>query len=334
MTGSVTILGAGIMGLSIAAELTQRGVTCSIHDPEGGPGPHGCSWWAGGMLAPFCEAESAEDTVIRLGIEAAEWWERMGAEVHHTGTLVLALARDHAELDRFARLTRNHEQLDGCAIAELEPELEQRFHRGLFYRDEAHLTPRQALQALAAKLHEKCISIRREAPSEVTPGLIVDARGLAARDALPDLRGVRGEMLVVRCPEVRLNRTIRLLHPRIPLYVVPRGDGVYMLGATMLESGAKTRVTARAAIELLSAAYALHPAFAEAEILELGADARPAFPDNLPRLRRRGGTLFANGLYRHGYLLAPAVARMAADHITTGEIPELMDEHNPEWRTA
>jgi glycine oxidase len=102
-----------------------------------------------------------------------------------------------------------------------------------------------------------------------------------------------------------------------------------MIGATMLESGGKYRVTARSAVEMLNAAYALHPGFAEAEILELGSDARPAFPDNLPRLRRRGNTLYANGLYRHGYLLAPALARMTADYLTTGQKPEFMDEDHP-----
>ena len=102
-----------------------------------------------------------------------------------------------------------------------------------------------------------------------------------------------------------------------------------MIGATMLETGGKYRVTVRSAVEMLNAAYALHPGFAEAEILELGSDARPAFPDNLPRLRRRGNTLYANGLYRHGYLLAPAVARMAADHLLDGQKPEFMDEDHP-----
>lgn len=328
MTPPVTILGAGVLGLSIAAELAARDIPVQIVDPNGGPGPHGCSWWAGGMLAPYCEEESAEPAVVRLGLDASRWWAERGAVIHPTGTLVLALSRDHTELDRFARRTRAHDPVSAAEIAALEPELENRVRRGLFYASESHLTPRQALGALRDGLAAKGVTIRTEAPATVT-GLTVDARGLAARDALPDLRGVRGEMLVVRCPEVALTRTIRLLHPRIPLYIVPRGEGVYMLGATMLESGAKTRVTARAAVEMLSAAYALHPAFAEAEILELGADARPAFPDNLPRLRRRGRMLYANGLYRHGYLLAPAVARMAADHIETGQIPELMDEHNP-----
>ena len=71
------------------------------------------------------------------------------------------------------------------------------------------------------------------------------------------------------------------------------------------------RVTARSVLELLSAAYALHPAFGEAEIIETGADLRPAFPDNLPRIRREGRMIHVNGLYRHGFLLAPALARRA-----------------------
>lgn len=322
----VTILGAGVMGLSIATELAARGVTPRIIDPSGGPGPHGCSWWAGGMLAPHCESESAEPVVVRHGLDAADWWQAHGAQITHRGTLVLALSRDRTELDRFGRMTKAHRSVDATEIAALEPELSGRIPRGLFYDTESHLSPRQALGALRDRLAAKGIGIETKG----TPsGLTVDARGLHARDQLTDLRGVRGEMMVIRCPEVQLTRTIRLLHPRIPIYLVPRGEGIYMLGATMLESGSKSRVTARAAVEMLSALYALHPGFAEAEILELGADARPAFPDNLPRLRRRGNTLFANGLYRHGYLLAPTVARMAADYITTGQRPEFMDEDHP-----
>lgn len=322
----ITILGAGVMGLAIATELADRGMAPRIIDPSGGPGPHGCSWWAGGMLAPHCEGESAEPAVVRLGMDAAAWWAAHGAEITHRGTLVLALSRDRAELDRFARLTQGHRPVDAAEIAALEPDLAGRAPRGLFYDSESHLDPRQALAALRDRLAAQGIRIE---PEGSPTGNIIDARGLAARDSLADLRGVRGEMMVIRCPEVRLTRTIRLLHPRIPIYLVPRGEGIYMLGATMLETGGKHRVTARSAVELLSAAYALHPGFAEAEILELGADARPAFPDNLPRLRRRGHTLFANGLYRHGYLLAPAVARMAVGYLLDGLTPELMDEDHP-----
>jgi glycine oxidase len=155
----------------------------------------------------------------------------------------------------------------------------------------------------------------------------IDCRGLSASDAMQDLRGVKGEMLVIQSADIRLSRPVRLLHPRIPIYLVPRGDGVFMLGATQIESGNRQAASVRSVLELLSAAYALHPAFGEAEILEIGVDARPAFPDNLPRIRRRGDRLYVNGLFRHGFLLAPAMARMTADYLLSGQIPEVMDEN-------
>ena len=142
-----------------------------------------------------------------------------------------------------------------------------------------------------------------------------------ARDALADLRGVRGEMLILRTREIRLSRPVRFLHPRIPLYVMPRADGHFMVGATMIESAARGPVTARSAIELLSAAYALHPAFGEADIVEMRADVRPAFPDNLPRLVTRGPRTYLNGFYRHGFLLAPAFAQSAAAACNDGNAP-------------
>ncbi|MBB5223372.1 glycine oxidase [Amaricoccus macauensis] len=320
------ILGAGVMGLALASELAGRGVAVSLHDRGGAPGPHACSWWAGGMLAPFCEGETAEEPVVRLGQEAAGWWRAHGAEVTAGGTLVVALGRDAGELARFARRTAGHVSLDGAGVTALEPDLAGRFARALHFPDEAHLAPRQALAALAAGLAARGVGIEMTAPEVVD----FDCRGLAARDALADLRGVKGEMLVLRTPDVTLSRPVRLLHPRIPLYVVPRGDGVFMLGATMIESGERGRITARSLLEMLTAAWALHPAFGEAEVLEIGVDARPAFRDNLPRIRRRGGTIYLNGLFRHGFLLAPAMARMAADLVTEGRKPEVMDEDRAE----
>jgi glycine oxidase len=132
---------------------------------------------------------------------------------------------------------------------------------------------------------------------------------------LPDLRGVRGEMVVVRSRDISLSRPVRLLHPRIPLYIVPRGEGVFMIGATMIESEVRGGASVRSTVELLNAAYTLHPAFGEAEILEIGADLRPAFPDNLPAVRRGPGAFYVNGLFRHGFLLAPAMAKRAAEMV-------------------
>ena len=333
----ITIIGSGVAGLCLAAELAERGAALKIFDRHGPPAEHGCSWWAGGMLAPFCEGEVAEESVVRLGQEAADWWQRHNVAIKQNGSLVLALSRDGRELDKFARRTRQHQWVDANSLAALEPDLAGRAQRGLFFSSEAHLSPRDALASLVEELESRNIKI------EICDGLDfpdkdiraasersinrIDCRGLSAADALKDLRGVKGEMLVIRSAEVSLSRPVRLLHPRIPIYLVPREDGVFMLGATQIESENRHSATVRSVLELLSAAYALHPAFGEAEILEIGVDARPAFPDNLPRIRRCANTLYVNGLFRHGFLLAPSLARMSADYIFSKKTPEVMDEN-------
>ncbi|SHG82121.1 FAD-dependent oxidoreductase [Cognatishimia maritima] len=323
MTQTVTILGSGVVGLTVAAELHGRGYAVTVIDPNGAPGPHGCSWWAGGMLAADCEGEVAEPVVVRLGREAAEWWQSAGAEITYNGSVVVALGRDRQELDRFARRTENHKLLSRSDLAEVEPFLAERFDRALLMTQEAHLNPRPTLLALRSRLAAEGVSFVQSGEEH---GQAIDCRGLAAQDSLPELRGVKGEMVIIRTNDVQLDRPVRLLHPRFPLYIVPRGDGVFMLGATQIESGERTRATVRSVVELLNAAYALHPAFGEAELLEIGVDARPAFPDNLPRITGKDGTIYVNGLFRHGYLLAPAMARMVGELVIDGKTPEIWHE--------
>ena len=169
------------------------------------------------------------------------------------------------------------------------------------------------------RLRERGVAIHfasaRE-PGELD-GITVDCRGLAAREQ--GLRGVKGEMIVVETAEIALTRPVRLLHPRWPLYIVPRENNRFMIGATSIESE-DDGVSVRSALELLSAAYAVHPAFAEARIVEIGAGLRPAFPDNLPRIAVDGDRISVNGLYRHGFLLAPALAELTAAYLTRGAI--------------
>ncbi len=325
----VTVIGAGVAGLCVARVLRDRGAQVRLIDRHDGVGPHACSWWAGGMLAPFCEGESAEEPVVRLGQEAARWWDAQTRCVTQNGSLVVSLARDTSDLTRFARRTEGFDTVTQSQIAQMEPDLGDRFSKGLYFPTEAHLAPRQALSVLRDGLIKDGV-IFEVADADPTDharrGLTVDCRGFKAKPNLPDLRGVKGEMLVLSCPEVTLHRPIRLLHPRVPLYVVPRGNGIFMLGATQIEGAAGHHVSARALLELLSAAYALNPAFGEAEVLEIGVDSRPAFADNLPRIRRDGTLIRANGLFRHGFLLAPALARMVADVVFDDTRPEVMDE--------
>jgi len=317
----VTVIGAGVTGLVAAFELAARGARVDIIERGAQLGAQACGWFAGGMLAPWCEQESAEPQVGRLGQMALDWWPRHFSETVRNGTLVVAPPRDRAELDHFGRRTERFERIGAERIAELEPDLSGRFRQALFFADEAHLDPRRAVMALAARLGDMGVTIHFGVDATTVPvdaDQVLDCRGFAARDKLDDLRGVRGEMLLVRTRDITLSRPVRLLHPRMPLYVIPRADGLFMIGATMIESDHGGPVTARSAVELLNGAYALHPAFGEAEIVEMGVGIRPAFADHLPRLVRRGHTWHVNGLYRHGFLLAPAMAHQAAQAIFFG----------------
>ncbi len=319
------VLGAGVAGLACAVELAERGVAVEVLEQGERLGAGCCSWYAGGMLAPWCERESAEPLVATLGAESLGWWPARFPGTVLKGSLVVAHGRDAGELRQFARRTERHQWLDAEGIGTLEPDLAGRFSQALYFPEEGHLDPRAALAALAARLEALGAAVRfglgaeacreRAQAAQAAAGTVIDCRGLEARDVLPDLRGVKGEMLVVRLPDVSLSRPVRVLHPRVPVYIVPRGDGHYMIGATMIESDQPTRITARSLLELLGAAYALHPAFGEAEIVEIGTGVRPAFPDNLPQVRLIGGRLYVNGLYRHGFLLAPALARQAAEQV-------------------
>jgi glycine oxidase len=317
----VSIIGAGIAGAWQALLFAQAGRTVTLHERSDAGMMESTSHWAGGMLAPWCEAEASEPVISRLGIRSLDLWRQHFPQTPFRGSLVVAHPRDRADFDRFARLTTGHKRLDAKAMTELEPSLEGRFREGLFYPDEGHVEPRRVLPELHARIAAAGGTIRfnSEANPDEIDGIVIDCRGLAARDALPELRGVKGEMIIIETSEVELTRPVRLIHPRWPLYVIPRGDNRFMLGATSIEAD-DTGVSVRSALELLGAAYAVHPAFAEARIVEFGSGLRPAFPDNLPRIAVHNQKIAVNGLYRHGFLLAPALAELTLGYVERGVI--------------
>jgi glycine oxidase len=316
-----SVIGAGISGAWQALLLARAGRKVTLYERGDKAMTQATSHWAGGMLAPYCEAEGAEPMVGEMGLRSLEMWRKEFPETAFNGSLVVAHPRDRADFERFAKMTTGHKRLDADGVAELEPALAGRFREGLYFPDEGHVEPRLVLAQLHKRLVEAGGTIHFE--SEMTPedldGLVIDCRGMAARDKAPELRGVKGEMVVIKTAEVTLSRPVRLMHPRWPLYVIPRENNHFMLGATTVESEDEL-VMVRSALELLSAAYAVHPAFGEAHIVEIGAGLRPAFPDNLPRIAIGNRRIATNGLYRHGFLLAPALAEKMLNYVERGEI--------------
>lgn len=332
----VEIIGAGVAGLCCASHFIDRGCRVILRAASHGIDDSCCSWWAGGMLAPWCEAENTEPLITRMGLESMAFWQSHHEGVSTGGSLVVAQQRDKTDLEHFAHRTSEYRWLNSHEIADIEPDLAGRFSQALHFDKECHLDPRLALQSLFDALMQSNsfeVQLGQQLDDDYLQGAPgahwrIDCRGLAARDALPDLRGVKGEMLVLESVDITLHRPIRLLHPRHPIYVVPRDNNRFMVGATMIESDDRQKASVRSIMELLNSAYALHPAFAEASLVEVGTDARPAFSDNLPSIRRRGRTVYVNGLYRHGFLCAPALAERCVALTLDGLVDnEVVDEN-------
>jgi glycine oxidase len=317
----ITVVGAGILGLWQALTLARRGHAVRLVEAGFEPVAHNASSHAGAMLCPDSEAEAAPEIVRDMGRRGLALWRAVYPGLFNAGSLIVAPPRDQPEIARFARMTERHQTLDTAELAALEPDLAARFSTALYFPGEAHMATPAALAFLldAARTAGASVELGTSWRGESHDSIVVDCRGLAARAELPNLRGVRGERLLIRSGEVKLTRPVRLLHPRHPLYVVPWGDGRFLIGATMIESEDQGPVTVRSALELLGAAYVLHPGFGEAQILETGAGVRPAFPDNVPRaiVRDGGRRIFVNGAFRHGFLLAPVLAEAVADHLAT-----------------
>ena len=321
---AITVVGAGITGLWQALALARKGHKVRLVEQSATPFADAASSYAGAMLGPFCEKEVYAPVIRDLGLRSIELWRATYPGTSTEGTLVVASARDSAEVEHFARLTEEHERIGADVIGRLEPDLTGRFSTGLFYAREGHLDPLVAMQFLLDEVRRAGgqVAFGEQWTDGASSGddIVVDCRGLGARSVLPNLRGVRGERLILRTQELTFHRPVRFLHPRHPIYVVPWGDGRFMVGATVIERDDSGPVSVRSALELLGMAYALHPAFAEAQVIDASAGVRPAFADNVPKVIVRGGTIHVNGLYRHGFLLAPALAELVAGYLDTDAI--------------
>ncbi len=335
MSKSIAIIGAGILGLNTALKTAQQGLKVTIFEKQDFP-PNNASSIAGGMLAPFSEIETLPMKFVQTGLKAIDFWrEILGNDfsdcLQDTGSLFIAHPEDKHLLDRFAQhlpaISDNWEWVSAQRILELEPcIINNKFDRGLYIPAEANIHPLQALEALAKKVQKLGGEIiKQEAtPKELAKDFdwVIDCRGYV--DGIDnDLRGIKGEIILLENKEFKLKRPVRLMHPRYPLYIIPRPNNVFAVGASVIENSNEDDglVFLRSAMELLSAVYSLHPSFGEAKILDMSSAIRPAYLDNLPRIKINGEEKYirCNGLFRHGYLLSPIMGNCVAHYIETGE---------------
>jgi len=321
----VAIVGGGLLGRLLAWRAALGGLRVTLYDANDRLGNEATAWVAGGMVTPQAEAVDAEPELVAMGRRSLslwpEWLPKLPAPVHYSdaGTLLVWQRSDAAEGRRFEAMLKardsqaSYERINAEQIAAKEPALENRFREALYLPGEAHVDNRQLLPALADALDSldvACHWNRRVEDAERPDGrIVIDCRGKSAKSRWKQLRGVRGELVRLHAPGVELKHMVRLLHPRYSVYLISRPGGNLVVGATAIESDDCSPVSVRGALELLSAAYAVLPDLAEARILELDCDCRPALPDNRPAMRYspESRLLEVNGLYRHGFLLSPTV---------------------------
>src|SRR4030095_2193200 len=183
----VSVIGAGIAGGWQALLFAQAGHAVTLHERSDQGMTQSTSYWAGGMLAPWCEAETSEPLASRLGIRSRELCREHFPHTPFNGSLVVAHPRDRADFDRFARLTRGHQRVDADELAALEPDLHGRFPEALYFAGEGHVEPRRALPALPPRASAAGVPIEfncKRAPHDFN-GTVIDCRGIDARDTCP-----------------------------------------------------------------------------------------------------------------------------------------------------
>jgi len=351
-------------------------LTVSLYDKDFSC-ENSAAYIAAAMLAPLSELVSSEALVAVKGLAAITIWQQWAEQLktsHHVdidfqqrGSLLVSHAGDEAHFNFFAQsLKRDMAGLldadllrfvQKAELQTLEPSLAVNFNQAYFLSPEGAIDNRALLKGLDKVLEEQGVNfVECELPCQLDASAfsdfeqVVDCRGFGAKQNLQALhaqqsyskafRGVRGEVVRVRAPAVQLSRPVRLMHPRYQLYIAPKPNHCFVIGATEIESESESPVTLRSSMELLSALYSVDKGFSEAEVLEMSAKCRPAFADNLPAIippsispSQDNFAWHVNGLYRHGFLLAPVVINQLLVGLgflqdTAQTWPEIVYKHN------
>lgn len=364
----VVVVGGGVIGLATAWRALGRGLRVTVADPE--PGGK-ATLVAAGMLTPVSELSYGEEALLRLGLASRDRYPSFVAELEEVSGLatgfrddgVLQVALDGDDLAVLEELRRFQESLEipvealtGRECRRLEPMLAPSVRGGLLAPADGSVDPRRLSAALLVAVERlggtlvreratevltedgRACGVRLESGAVVRGGQVVVAAGPWSQDlagvpdgVLPPVRPVKGQVVRLRSDTPLLGRCVRGLVRGSSVYLVPRHDGEFVVGATQEELGFDTTVTAGGLWELLRDAHELLPGVTELAFTEVTAGLRPGSPDNAPMLGASAvpGLLLAAGHFRGGILLAPVTGDVMAEILATGSVPELARPFSP-----
>lgn len=331
------IVGGGLLGRVATFVLVSAGFDVTIYEKTSINPPIGKMRSAGfssaGMLSPLSEKESGGKKVFDLGTRSMSLWPiinklvkdvlGVGIGLRIQGNIFVSQQQDLAFSDRlFDKLCYQKNLISPSTIKKIEPCLDHNLKCWLV-ENEGQIDPLLAMKNLYLASIKNCSAGRAnwlfnstvshvdgttifvdEKKSEFD--WVFDFRGTGAKEI--GIRGVRGEIFVLLPPKnFVLNHPIRLIHPRVKIYIVPKVSGEIIVGATELEVEDYSPVSVRSTLELLNAAQIILPELNEARVKYSDVNLRPASNDNLPVYFTNCKTTYINGLFRHGWLLAPAL---------------------------
>lgn len=356
------VIGGGLIGLACAWRAAGRGLRVTVIDetPGGGASHVAAGMLAPVTEVRYGEEALLRLTIAsarQWADFAADLEAAAGGSVNYRphGTLLVGFDADDAraldDLGAFqAELGLDVERLGSRDCRRREPLLSPRVRGGLLAREDHQVEPRRVVAALLRALEAAGAQVRADrvaaldhdgtrvqgvtlsdGTSLAAPQVVLSAgcwsprlEGLPER-VVPPVRPVKGQVLSLRSldGEPVLDACVRGLVRGRSIYLVPRGDGRLVVGATQEERGYDTTVTAGATRQLLDDAARVVPGVDELELIEAVAGLRPSTPDNRPLIGATplAGLLLATGHHRNGVLLTPLTAQAIADRLA-GDDPD------------
>lgn len=325
----IGIVGSGIVGRLMAWHLCQRNHEIYIFTKGSTQSEDACSSIAAGMISPFAELPLLPLMWHKIGLTALKWWPKILAtlprKVHYRdqGTLVICSPCQKDLLQHYiAQIKHKLPDLSIPILSESDLKKIEPALCGMIgcYLLDAQISPTELLGAMNDYFSKQNVTwYSFQQVHTITATTIIsdkghyefdktfDCRGMGAKNDIPTLRGVRGEIIFCHAPQVDLSHAIRLLHPRFPCYIVPHENKKFAIGASQIESESNATITMQSAVELMSQALQVHPGFHDSNVIQMQAACRPTMPNHLPCSQRQAGVIMLNGMFRHGFMLAPAL---------------------------